>query len=160
MPLQLEDKMISIFKRVIPGKVLPEELQQELIEQEPDDENNKDFKIEQRGGILNSLKNYKTMASNLLIVVDQVLDLVEKLRKLIYWEDQKASTITLVVLLLAFFVVMYSVSSLNSGKYRVMSEALMAAFRGEPQRDMPIGTARMATLTSPAGLRIDLLERR
>jgi chemotaxis protein MotB len=33
---------------------------------------------------------------------------------------------------------MYSVSSLNSGKYRVMSEALMAAFRGEPQRDMPI----------------------
>ena len=41
-------------------------------------------------------------------------------------------------LLLAFFVVMYSVSSLNTGKYRVMSEALMAAFRGEPQRDMPI----------------------
>jgi flagellar hook protein FlgE len=35
-------------------------------------------------------------------------------------------------LLLAFFVVMYSVSSLNTGKYRVMSEALMAAFRGEP----------------------------
>ena len=44
----------------------------------------------------------------------------------------------LITLLLAFFVVMYSVSSLNSGKYRVMSEALMAAFRGEPQRDMPI----------------------
>lgn len=44
----------------------------------------------------------------------------------------------LVTLLLAFFVVMYSVSSLNTGKYRVMSEALMAAFRGEPQRDMPI----------------------
>jgi chemotaxis protein MotB len=41
-------------------------------------------------------------------------------------------------LLLAFFVVMYSVSSLNTGKYRVMSEALMAAFRGEPQRDIPI----------------------
>ena len=33
----------------------------------------------------------------------------------------------LVTLLLAFFVVMYSVSSLNTGKYRVMSEALMAA---------------------------------
>jgi chemotaxis protein MotB len=44
----------------------------------------------------------------------------------------------LITLLLAFFVVMYSVSSVNSGKYRVMSEALMAAFRGEPQRDMPI----------------------
>ena len=34
-------------------------------------------------------------------------DLVEKLRKLIYWEDQKSSTITLVVLLLAFFVVTF-----------------------------------------------------
>lgn len=44
----------------------------------------------------------------------------------------------LITLLLAFFVVMYSVSSVNTGKYRVMSEALMAAFRGEPQRDMPI----------------------
>ena len=26
MPLQLEDKMISLFKKVIPGQVLPEEL--------------------------------------------------------------------------------------------------------------------------------------
>ena len=39
--------------------------------------------------------------------MDLVLDLVEKLRKLIYWEDQKSSTITLVVLLLAFFVVTF-----------------------------------------------------
>jgi chemotaxis protein MotB len=61
----------------------------------------------------------------------------------------------LITLLLAFFVVMYSVSSLNTGKYRVMSEALMAAFRGEPQRDMPItvsireGTPNSEIVTMP-----------
>lgn len=41
-------------------------------------------------------------------------------------------------LLLAFFVVMYSISSVNTGKYRVLSDALTAAFRGEPQREIPI----------------------
>ena len=38
----------------------------------------------------------------------------------------------LVTLLLAFFVVMYSISSVNEGKYRVVSDSLNAAFRGAP----------------------------
>ncbi|HTP39024.1 MAG TPA: flagellar motor protein MotD [Steroidobacteraceae bacterium] len=36
----------------------------------------------------------------------------------------------LVTLLLAFFVVMYAISSVNNGKYRVLSASLNAAFRG------------------------------
>lgn len=36
----------------------------------------------------------------------------------------------LITLLLAFFVVMYSISSVNEGKYRVVSNALNAAFNG------------------------------
>ena len=44
----------------------------------------------------------------------------------------------LLVLLLAFFVVMYSISSLNEGKYRVMADSMAAAFRGEPMRQTPI----------------------
>ena len=36
----------------------------------------------------------------------------------------------LVTLLLAFFVVMYAISSVNAGKYRVLSDSLVAAFRG------------------------------
>lgn len=36
----------------------------------------------------------------------------------------------LVTLLLAFFVVMYAISTLNEGKYRVVSAALSAAFHG------------------------------
>lgn len=48
----------------------------------------------------------------------------------------------LVTLLLAFFVVMYSVSSLNEGRYRVMSESLSAAFRGKPSTSEPVQISR------------------
>ncbi len=44
----------------------------------------------------------------------------------------------LVTLLLAFFVVMYAVSSVNEGKYRVLSDSLNAAFRGTPRTMEPI----------------------
>lgn len=44
----------------------------------------------------------------------------------------------LVTLLLAFFVVMYAVSSINEGKYRVMADALEAAFGGRPRTIAPI----------------------
>ena len=44
----------------------------------------------------------------------------------------------LITLLLAFFVVMYAVSSVNEGKYRVLSDSLMAAFRGQPKTYQPI----------------------
>ena len=39
----------------------------------------------------------------------------------------------LVTLLLAFFVVMYAISSLNEGKYRVMADSLSTAFGGAPR---------------------------
>ena len=44
----------------------------------------------------------------------------------------------LVTLLLAFFVVMYAISSVNAGKYRVLSDSLFAAFRGAPRSMQPI----------------------
>lgn len=44
----------------------------------------------------------------------------------------------LITLLLAFFVVMYAISSVNEGKYRVLSDALVAAFRGTPRTLEPI----------------------
>ncbi|MDX1496947.1 MAG: flagellar motor protein MotD [Salinisphaeraceae bacterium] len=44
----------------------------------------------------------------------------------------------LITLLLAFFVVMYAVSSVNEGKYRVMAEALAEAFGGPPRSMQPI----------------------
>ncbi|MGN6513118.1 MAG: flagellar motor protein MotD [Lysobacteraceae bacterium] len=44
----------------------------------------------------------------------------------------------LLTLLLAFFVVMYAVSSLNEGKYRVMADALASAFGGSPRSVSPI----------------------
>ena len=44
----------------------------------------------------------------------------------------------LVTLLLAFFVVMYAISSVNEGKYRVLSDSLQAAFRGAPKTLDPV----------------------
>src|SRR5579871_2463912 len=44
----------------------------------------------------------------------------------------------LLTLLLAFFVVMYAISSVNAGKYRVVSDSLIAAFRGTPSTMEPI----------------------
>ncbi len=44
----------------------------------------------------------------------------------------------LMTLLLAFFVVMYAISTVNEGKYRVLSDALVAAFRGTPRTLEPI----------------------
>lgn len=48
----------------------------------------------------------------------------------------------LLTLLLAFFVVMYSISSVNAGKYRVLSNSLYAAFRGQPRSLTPIQIGR------------------
>ena len=44
----------------------------------------------------------------------------------------------LITLLLAFFVVMYAMSSVNEGKYRVLSDSLVAAFQGAPKTMEPI----------------------
>lgn len=44
----------------------------------------------------------------------------------------------LVTLLLAFFVVMYAVSSVNEGKYRVMADAMSVAFGGQAATLTPI----------------------
>jgi chemotaxis protein MotB len=44
----------------------------------------------------------------------------------------------LVTLLLAFFVVMYALSTINEGKFRVLSDSLQAAFRGVPKTLEPV----------------------
>lgn len=54
----------------------------------------------------------------------------------------------LVTLLLAFFVVMYAISTLNEGKYRVMSESLNAAFAGAPRSVNPIQVGEPAEAAS------------
>lgn len=49
----------------------------------------------------------------------------------------------LVTLLLAFFVVMYAVSSLNEGKYRTLADSLAEAFGGPQRSMMPIQIGKM-----------------
>ena len=59
----------------------------------------------------------------------------------------------LITLLLAFFVVMYSISSVNEGKFRILSDSLSAAFRGMPMAPEPIqiGAPTLAPQTTPLG---------
>ncbi len=67
-----------------------------------------------------------------------------------------------ITLLFAFFVVMYSISSLNEGKYKVLSDTLFAAFTGQPKMPAPIqegqpfnsiaATVKLPPLPQPATL--------
>lgn len=51
----------------------------------------------------------------------------------------------LITLLLAFFVVMYAMSSVNEGKYRVLSDSLVTAFNGAPRTLDPIQVGEQQT---------------
>ncbi|MEO6696982.1 MAG: flagellar motor protein MotD [Gammaproteobacteria bacterium] len=53
-----------------------------------------------------------------------------------------------ITLLFAFFVVMYAISAVNQGKYRVLSDSLVAAFRSAPKTMEPIQVGEPAK--SPA----------
>jgi len=57
-----------------------------------------------------------------------------------------------ITLLFAFFVVLYSVSSVNEGKYRVLSDALAAAFRAPASSVNPVnvGSGHQAAPFDPA----------
>jgi len=63
----------------------------------------------------------------------------------------------LVTLLLAFFVVMYAISSVNEGKYRVLSDSLVAAFRGTPRTLEPVQVGEKQ-VGSGADLKVSLIE--
>lgn len=45
-----------------------------------------------------------------------------------------------ITLLFAFFVVMYAISQVNEGKYRVLSDSLVNAFKVESRADQPLPT--------------------
>src|SRR5271157_1040186 len=51
----------------------------------------------------------------------------------------------LVTLLFALFTVMYAVSSVNEGKFRVLSDAMIAAFRGAPKSLRPVNIGEKET---------------
>ncbi len=58
----------------------------------------------------------------------------------------------LVTLLLAFFVVMYSISTVNISKYRAMSESLDAAFSGTPHSIDPIQVGAQAIRSTSSNM--------
>lgn len=65
----------------------------------------------------------------------------------------------LVTLLLALFVVMYAMSSVNEGKYRVMSEAMSEAFHGTPRTFKPVQVGDKSERGLGSAAHIDLTQR-
>jgi chemotaxis protein MotB len=63
----------------------------------------------------------------------------------------------LITLLLAFFVVMYAISSVNEGKYRVLSDSMVAAFRGQPTTMQPVQVGQKQ-VGSGADLAVSLVQ--
>ncbi|MBA1272819.1 flagellar motor protein MotD [Stutzerimonas azotifigens] len=61
-----------------------------------------------------------------------------------------------ITLLFAFFVVMYSISSVNEGKYKILSESLVGVFSSQDRaiKPIPVGEERPRT-TEPIRLDID-----
>lgn len=57
-----------------------------------------------------------------------------------------------ITLLFAFFVVMYAVSSINEGKYRVLSDALVSAFRSSERSMTPIQVGQVSKTTKQPGM--------
>jgi len=54
-----------------------------------------------------------------------------------------------ITLLFAFFVVMYSISSVNEGKYRVLSDTLESAFKRAGKSDKPIQIGELSRTLNP-----------
>ncbi len=55
-----------------------------------------------------------------------------------------------ITLLFAFFVVMYSISSINEGKYRVLSDTMVAAFNTPPKTMQPIQVGEQGVSGPPS----------
>jgi len=60
-----------------------------------------------------------------------------------------------ITLLFAFFVVMYSISSVNEGKYRVLSDSIVAAFRDPTRSLQPIQVGDLARTSEQPDAVID-----
>lgn len=55
-----------------------------------------------------------------------------------------------ITLLFAFFVVMYAISSINDGKYRVLSDTLIEAFKTPPKSILPVQSGKPMQNPSPS----------
>ncbi len=63
-----------------------------------------------------------------------------------------------ITLLFAFFVVMYSLSAVNEGKFRVLSESLVAAFNSTPKSMQPVQVGQPVKAPAAPVQRLDPLK--
>ncbi|MBU2752805.1 flagellar motor protein MotD [Acidithiobacillus thiooxidans] len=71
------------------------------------------------------------------------------------WENHErwlVSYADFITLLFVFFVVMYSISSVDAGKYKVLSQTMIAAFTGHPWSPTPITSKTPGLTQAPIAL--------
>ena len=79
----MDTKVIKLFKGAIKGLTNDDEETKTELEEKEDD----DFEIIDKTGLFDVIKKNREAISNALFAGDFGIDLVEKLRKLLYWED-------------------------------------------------------------------------
>ena len=94
--------MFAVMKKVNPLQLLDKDEDKKEEEEEAFD-----FNLEERTGVFDKWSETKNILSGVIFAADFGFDLIEKLEKLLTWQDQDASTVVLVVILLAFFVVTF-----------------------------------------------------
>lgn len=63
-----------------------------------------------------------------------------------------------ITLLFAFFVVLYAMSSINQGKYKILTESLITAFRTDPRTLDPIQAGQIKIIRSPNIVNAELVQ--
>ena len=106
LAFQLDEKMFDLMKKVNPLQLLEKD-EGKGAEKKEEEEEALEWNIEERTGVLDRWSETKQTLAGVIFGADYAFDLIEKLEKLLTWEDQEASTVVLVVILLAFFVVTF-----------------------------------------------------
>ena len=101
LAFQLDEKMIGLIQKVNPLQLL------ETEDKKEQEEETVDFSLEEKTNLFDKIAETKSILSSAIFGMDTAFDLIEKLEKLLTWQDQDASTVVLVVILIAFFVVTF-----------------------------------------------------
>ena len=106
LAFQLDERVFGFVKKVNPLQLLEKD-EKKGEDRKEEEEDAFEYNLEERTGVLDRWSETKQILSSVIFAADYAFDLIEKLEKLLKWEDQEASTVVLVVILLAFFVVTF-----------------------------------------------------
>lgn len=106
MPFQLDEKLMDLMRKVIPvhnNQIQPVDEN----DSSQSEEENYVFNEIENSGLLQKLKSSKEGLAATIYTVDKIFDTIEKIHKLIIWEDHDASETALLFLLIVFLILTF-----------------------------------------------------